>query len=56
MSHNVGNFLPSVWPSSKGEAIDSAVHQIAFYGASNDVQLSILQQDMLDIVGYGDGE
>ena len=41
VSGNVGNFLPVLRPSSKGEAIDSAIHKVTFYRASNDVQFSI---------------
>ena len=41
MSGNAGNFLPAHGPTSKGEAIDSAIHWVTFHRASNDVQLSI---------------
>ena len=40
VSGNVGNFLPALGPSSKGEAIDGAIHWITFHIASNDVQFS----------------
>ena len=38
MSGNVGNFLHSIGPPSRGEVIDGAIHQVTFYRASNDVQ------------------
>ena len=56
MSGNAGNVLPSIRPPSNSEAIDSAIHQGTFHRALNDVQFSIRQQHMLDIVGYGDGK
>ena len=56
MSGDVGDILPFVCPSSEGEAIDGNIHWVMFYGASNDVQFSIWQLEMLDIVGYGNGE
>ena len=53
---NAGNILLAFGLSSKGEAVDSAVHQVTFHGASNDVQFCLRKLDMLDVVGYGDGE
>ena len=38
---NVGNILPVFRPSSKGEVVHGAIHQITFHGASNDVQSSL---------------
>ena len=43
-------------PTSKDEAADGAIHQVTFHRDSNDVQFSIRKLDVLDIVGYGDGE
>ena len=56
MLGNVGNILSVFRPSSKGEVVDSAIHQAAFHRASNDVQFSLGKLDVLDIVGHGDGE
>ena len=53
---NVGNVLPTFRPSSKGEVVDSAIYWVTFHRASNDVQFSFRKLDVLDIVGYGDGE
>ena len=36
--------------------VDGALHWVTFHRASNDVQFSFRKMDMLDIVGYGDGE
>ena len=41
VSDNAGNFLSALRPSSKGEAIDGAIHWVTFCGALNDVQFSI---------------
>ena len=56
MAGNMENILPLLGPCSKGEVIDSAIHQVTFHRASNDVQFSFRWLDMLDIVGNGDGE
>ena len=56
MLGNAGNVLLAIRPSSKGEAVDDAVHWVAFDRASNDVQFSLGKLKVLDIVGYGDGE
>ena len=56
MSGNAGDLQSVVWPSSKGEAKECAIHQVTFYGASNDVQFNIGELYMLDIVGYGYGK
>ena len=56
MSGNVGNVQLAFGPTSKGEAVDDAIHQVTFHGASNDVPFSLRKLDMLGIVGYGDGE
>ena len=52
----MGDILPAFRPTSKGEVINGAIHQVAFHRASNDVQFSLRKLDMLDIVGFGDGE
>ena len=56
MLGNVGNVLLVFGPTYKGEAIDGAIHCVMFHGTSNDVQVSLFELDMLDIVGNGDGE
>ena len=56
MLGNVRNILLAFGPTSKGEAVDGAIHWVVFHRASNDVQFSFRKLDMLDIVGYGDGE
>ena len=56
MSGDVGNLLPLIGPPSKGEVIDSAIYWVTFHKTSNDVQFSISQLHILDILGYGDGE
>ena len=56
MSGNVGDLLPVVWPPSKGEVIDGAIHQVTFYRALNDAQFNHRELYMLDIVGYWDGK
>ena len=53
---NEGNILLAFGPTSKGEAVDDAIHQVTFHRASNDVQLSIRRLNVLDIVGCGDWE
>ena len=56
MSGNVGKSLPAVPPPSKDEAIDGAINGVTFYRALNDVQFSVRELYMLDIVGYRDGK
>ena len=56
VSGNVRNFLLMLRPSPKGEAIDGAIHWVLFHRALNDVQFSIRQLDMLNILGNGDGD
>ena len=41
MSGNPGDLLPVFGSTSKGQAIDSAVHQVMFHRTSNDVQFSV---------------
>ena len=55
VSGNVWNVLSVFGPSPKGEAVDSAIHWVAFTRASNDVHFSLRKLDMLDIVGNGNG-
>ena len=56
MLGNAGNILSAFGPASKGEAVDSAIHWAAFHRALNDVKFSFRKLDMLDILGYGNGE
>ena len=53
---NVRYILPAFGPFFKGEAVDSAIHWVTFHRTSNDVQFRLRKLDVLDIVGYGDGE
>ena len=51
-----GDLLPALRPTSKGVAIDGAIHWVKLHRALNDVQFSIRQLHMLDIFHNGDGE
>ena len=56
VSGNPRDFLSVLRPTSKGEAIDSAIHEVTFNGTSNYVQFSIWQLHILDILHDGDRE
>ena len=50
MSGNTKVILNRIWLSSKGQVIDSAVHQVTFYCSANDIQFSCGQLNVLDIL------
>ena len=53
----LGDLLPVLRPTSKGKVTDSATHWVMLHRALNDVQFSIRQLHMLDILcsGYAEG-
>ena len=50
MSGSMRDILNVIGPSSKGQAIDSAIHLVMFHCSSNDIQLSCGQLNVLDVL------
>ena len=52
----IWDLLLVLGPTSKGEVIDGAIQWVTLHRASNDVQFSVRQLHMQDILHNGDGE
>ena len=50
VSGNMRDILNLIWSPSKSEAIDSAIHWVAFNCSSNDIQFTCRQLNMLDVM------